>query len=201
MISSDKIILVEGKDEIGFFTALCEKEELQEYQIIEVGGVDKFKNELPVIINDRNFDDVTSIGIIRDADGSINAALQSIKAILEKNGLSAPDGHSSIKAVENRKIGLFIMPGNRDEGMLENLVLDSVSNSPVKIQADRYIENLKNALPPDVFPQNEHKARLHAYLSGMKKFVPSLGLATQKGYFDLDSEHFNELKQFLNDLK
>ncbi|WP_279491210.1 DUF3226 domain-containing protein [Aeromonas veronii] len=84
MITSDKIILVEGKDEIGFFTALCNKEELQQYQIIEVGGVDKFKDELPAIINDRNFDDVTSIAIIRDADSSVKAALQSIKAILEK---------------------------------------------------------------------------------------------------------------------
>ncbi|MCF5762276.1 hypothetical protein K3H45_20635 [Aeromonas veronii] len=201
MITSDKIILVEGKDEIGFFTALCNKEELQQYQIIEVGGVDKFKDELPAIINDRNFDDVTSIAIIRDADSSVKAALQSIKAILEKNGLSAPDSHSAIKAANNRKVGLFIMPGNREQGMLENLVLDSVSDSPVKIQADQYIQNLKDTLPPEVFPQNEHKARLHAYLSGMKKFVPSLGLATQKGYFDLDSEHFNELKQFLNDLK
>ncbi|HAU4908820.1 TPA: hypothetical protein F3P23_18845 [Aeromonas hydrophila] len=201
MITSDKIILVEGKDEIGFFTALCKQEELQQYQIIEVGGVDKFKDELPAIINDRNFDDVTSIAIIRDADSSVKAALQSIKAILENNGLSAPNNHSSIKTAGNRKVGLFIMPGNRDSGMLENLVLDSVSASPVKIQADQYIQNLKENLPPEEFPQNEHKARLHAYLSGMKKFVPSLGLATQKGYFDLNSEHFDELKKFLNDLK
>lgn len=201
MITSDKIILVEGKDEIGFFTALCSKEELCSYQIIEVGGVDKFKDELPAIINDRNFDDVTSLAIIRDADSSLKAALQSIKAILERNGLSAPDKHSSIKINDNRKIGLFIMPGNRDEGMLESLVLDSVSSNPVKIQADQYIQQLKDTLPPEEFPRNEHKARLHAYLSGMKKFVPSLGVATQKGYFDLDSEHFDELKKFLKDLQ
>jgi len=201
MITSDKIILVEGKDEIGFFTALCEKEELRQYQIIEVGGVDKFKDELPAIINDRNFDDVTSIAIIRDADTSIKAAVQSIKAILEKNGLSAPNEHASIKTEENRKVGVFIMPGNRNDGMLENLVLDSVAAHPVKIQADQYIQSLKDTLHPDAFPKNEHKARLHAYLSGMRKFVPSLGLATQKGYFDLDSDHFDELKQFLNELK
>ena len=77
MITSNKIILVEGKDEVEFISALCEREQLQSYQIIEVGGVDRFKDELPIIMNHPNFDDVNSLTIIRDADKSRQSAIQS----------------------------------------------------------------------------------------------------------------------------
>lgn len=202
MITSNKIILVEGKDEVEFISALCEREQLQSYQIIEVGGVDRFKDELPIIMNHPNFDDVNSLTIIRDADKSRQSAIQSLQSHLRKLNLPVPKEHASV-SIDNTnglKVGIYIMPGNRDSGMLECLVLDSVSEHPVKMQADLYIQRIKDELPFEKFPKNEHKATLHAYLAGMRELVPSLGIATKKGYFNLDSEHFIELKTFLNEM-
>lgn len=200
MITSSKIILVEGKDEIEFLTALCNNESIDDFQFIEIGGIDRFKDEFPAILNDRNFDDVTSLAIIRDADKSQQAAVQSLQHYLKKYSLPTPSNHCEIKSIENLKVGIFVMPGNRDSGMLENLVLDSVADHPVKIEADRFIDQLKLKLSDKEFPLNEHKARLHAFLSGMRKFIPSIGIAAQKGYFNFDSVHFNELKIFLKSL-
>ena len=199
-IKKPKLLLVEGKDEVVFFRLLCRKLNIGDIEVIESGGKDKFKDLLPAILNMRGIEKVTSIGVIRDADNSSVSAFTSIKHHFQKNGLILPNSINEI-ASENGKVstGIFIMPGNRDTGMLENLMLDTVRDHPVKKMADRYIDELKENLTdePPKFPSNEHKARFYAFLAGMEKFIPSLGLAAEKGYFDLDSSYLDDLKEFI----
>jgi hypothetical protein len=98
---------------------------------------------------------------------------------------------------------VLLVEGADEIGMLENLVLDTVRDHPVKLSADKFIDEIKDKLVGHVqfkFPRNEHKARLHAYLSGMEKFVPSLGMAAQKGYFNLASDELSDIKRFLQKL-
>jgi len=95
--------------------------------------------------------------------------------------------------------------------MLEDLCLSTVANHPVSSCVDVYIdclhENLeyeKGNISKDpckyYFPKNEAKAKMHAFLAGMNKFVPSLGIAAKKGYFNFDSEILNDIKVFLQKL-
>jgi len=203
MLKKNKLLLVEGKDEINFFKALCSYLSINDLQIIETGGKEKLKSELPVVLLMRNFENVESIAVIQDADNSLASAVESLKYLLNKHNLPVPNGHTEFKTTSGMKCGIFIMPGNRDSGMLENLVLDTVDDHPVKVESDKYIASLRAILTDDEkpkFPKNEHKARLHAYLAGMEKHVSSLGLATQKGYFNLDSEHLDEIKTFLQSI-
>jgi len=196
----NKLLLVEGQDEVNFFEALCKHLSIDGLQIIETGGKDRLKNELPAVLLMRNFENVDSIAVIQDADNSLTSAVNSLKSLLSKHKLPVPEGHTQFKTTSGMKCGIFIMPGNRENGMLENLVLDTVDNHPVKVASGEYIDLLRAKLTDSEnpkFPKNEHKARLHAYLAGMEKYVPSLGLATQKGYFNLDSEHLNDIKAFL----
>ena len=164
-IKKIKLLLVEGKDEVVFFKVLCEKLGIDNIQIIESGGKDKFKDLLPAILNIRGFEKVTSIGIIRDADESSNAAFDSIKHHLLKNNLIAPNSIGEVKSKEREiSIGVFIMPGNRDIGMLENLMLDTVVDHPVKISSDKYIDELKEKLtsvPQDFHEMNTKLAYKH----------------------------------------
>jgi hypothetical protein len=182
---------------------LCKYLNIDDIQIIETGGKEKLKSELPAVLLMRNFENVESIAVIQDADNSLNSAVDSIKYLLSKHNLPVPSGHTSFKTNSGMKCGIFIMPGNRESGMLENLVLDTVDGHLVKIESDKYIDALRIKLTADgtlKFPKNEHKARLHAYLAGMETHVPSLGLATQKGYFNLDSGHLNDIKTFLQSI-
>ncbi|MDX8377372.1 MAG: DUF3226 domain-containing protein [Mariprofundales bacterium] len=200
-IESKKVLLVEGLDEVGFFEVLCKKINIQDIQIIGTGGKDKFKQEFPIILNARGFEGVTSIVIIRDADESVGSAINSVKYQLKKYNFPIPSGHAEFSTNSKITTGFFIMPGNRDTGMLENLVLDTVKEHPVKLCSDDYINKLKNKLAEPnssfKFPRNEHKARLFAYLAGMEKFIPSLGMAAKKGYFNLESNALDDIKSFL----
>jgi len=203
MINKAKLLLVEGKDEVNFFRVLCDYLGIHDIQIFETGGKDKLKSELPAVLLMRNIENVEAIAVIQDADSSLVATVESLKSLLSKHKLPVPKGHALFKTVSRMKCGIFIMPGNRENGMLENLVLDTVGGHLVRVESDKYIDALRTKLSgydTPKFPRNEHKARLHAFLAGMEKYVPSLGLATQKGYFNLESEHLNDIKTFLQSI-
>lgn len=205
-IIKNKLLLVEGQDEIKFFTAFLAKYEIADIQILESKGKDQFRAELDLIMNEREFEDVISVGVIRDADESQQAAVDSICHHLRQVGLPVPNGHCQFKSDGVRNVGVFIAPGFTDKGMLESLILESLGDHPVKIASGEYLDNLKNLLAPVNqtcafnYPRNIHKAHMHAFLAGMEKFIPSAGLAAQKGYYNLDSDVFNEVRDFLKGL-
>lgn len=205
-ITKEKLLLVEGKDELNFFSALFTTLGVENVQPIESKGKELFPSELSLILNDPDFENVVSLGIVRDADNSMASAVESICYHLRKNNLPVPNGHNSFAQNNAIKVGIFIAPGSSDDGMLESLILESLAEHPVNLASNQYIENLKEVLAPSnedceyVFPRNIHKARMHAFLAGMEKFIPSAGLAAKKGYFDLSSHVFNDIKGFISSM-
>ncbi|EMW0509132.1 DUF3226 domain-containing protein [Enterobacter mori] len=205
-INKNKILLVEGRDEINFFDALLKSCTLDTIQVIESKGKDQFPFELELIVNDPGFANVTSIGIVRDADNSQQSAVESIRAQLQKHKLPSPTGHLTFVNNGQMNVGIFIAPGFTDTGMLESLILESLGEHPVKVASGNYIDNLRSLLHPEnetcqyKFPTNIHKARMHAFLAGMEKYVPSAGMAALKGYFDLTSPIFNDVRGFLRQM-
>lgn len=195
-INSEKIILVEGKDEINFFEAFLKKLEIEDVQIIEVGGKDKFPSEFPALLNTPGFSRVSTYVIVRDADSNVQSTLDSIKGLLSVNNQPVPDGHASYSSNNGIRSGIFIMPGNRDEGMLETLCIDAIKENPIYECVKQFIRCLTDSTSIEN-PRNLHKAKMHTFLSGQKKYIPSVGMAAKKGLFNFESECFNDLKQFL----
>ncbi len=207
-IEKETLLLVEGRDEIEFFKALLKHINVRDnVQLIEVGGKHNFKNEFPALLLSPNFSIVRKYGIVRDADDSADNTFQSVIGMLNHHKQPAPKKSGDIIYSENIAAGVFIMPGNSEKGMLENLCLSTVADHPVSGCVDEYISCLKTNLKPEnmpegkySFPKNEAKAKMHAFLAGMNTFVPSLGIAAQKGYFNLDSETLDDIKTFLQKL-
>lgn len=199
-IEKPALLLVEGKDEVNFFNALLDDCKIPEVQIIEVGGKDKFKLEFPALLNLDGFSKVKSYAIIRDADNDANATLISIQNLLSKYQQPVPNDCG--KFIENNgiRVGIYVVPGNKTEGMLENLCLDTVKNNPVLQCVDHYLFCLEEKLEQEKFPRNRAKARMYAFLAGQNKLVPSLGLAAKKGYFNLRAEVLSDLRFFLKQL-
>ena len=84
-------LLVEGKAEQNFFGAFTRHLGFQDTpQIQEFGGVDGLRGFLQGFVNSPGFDSVTSIGIVRDAEESAEAARQSVESSLRNAGLPAP---------------------------------------------------------------------------------------------------------------
>jgi hypothetical protein len=195
-IESKQLLAVEGKDDRNFFEALLKHENMNDIQIIDIGGKDKFKVELPLIVNLEGFSDVHRPGFIRDAEE--NQALSSFSSIcdtLRKQGLPAPE---MINTISHKKD--IIMPNNIDKGMLEDLCLESVKTMPVFECVEQYMECCMLRLSEKEKNMNMSKAKVQAYLAVKKPVVNSLGLAAIKGHWNFEDNCFSEIKRFLHNL-
>ncbi len=192
-IEKTKLLLVEGKDEICFFDALLEHINIRDIQLIEVQGKNNFKNEFPILLKSPKFDDVKSYGIIRDADKNANNTFQSVVTLLSKHNHPIPEKRGEFKSNKIVKTGVFIMPDNQNKGMLEDLCLKIVSSHPNIKCVNQYLDCLKNnkslQIKNSKYSKNLSKAKVYTFLSGMEKYIPSIGLAAKKGYFNLDSKY------------
>lgn len=90
-ITKPRVLIVEGDDEVRFFSALINRAGLDDIQIFSLGGVQKLQRRLPLLLKKTpRKTDIQSIGIVRDADNSFTGAFQSICDILQNNGLPVP---------------------------------------------------------------------------------------------------------------
>jgi hypothetical protein len=197
-IEKNRVLLVEGKDEVNFFRALLRRMGNPEVQVVEIGGIDKFRTELPAFLNDPGFGRVTHYAVVRDAEKSAKAAFQSVAGVLRKHNQPCPQKPAAFASKSRRKVGVFIMPGRSDHGMLEDLCLQTVAEHPAMECVDEFIRCLRSKLKP--FPKNESKARASAFLAGMPETCYRFGEAAQKGYWDLSHPALNDLKAFLSRL-
>jgi hypothetical protein len=177
-VKSNNLLAVEGKDECNFFKAVLEYENINNIQVIDIGGKDKFKIEFPLLINSEGFSEVHALGFVRDAEeDQALSAFSSICGILKKNGLPVPKIMNSINNERNMKIGVFIMPNNIDEGMLEDLCLESVKTKPVFECVNEYIKCCLSDLSEDEKNINVSKAKigiLHTALKVVYTFLQDI---------------------------
>lgn len=193
-ITTPKLLLVEGKDEKNIFTALLSHLSLEDIQVLDIAGKTKIHKKLKALTTlAPNFSNVTSIGIVRDADDKPKGAFQSICSALKKAGLSVPRKQLSFTA-ERPKIGILILPKPGSKGMLEDICLESIKDTPevkcIKIYFDCIKKNTKT------LPNNLSKAKIHAFLAAKEPGL-RLGEAAQKGRWQWDHEAFNGIKNFL----
>ena len=130
-IESNKLLIIEGKDEEFFFKALLKHENIDNFQIIGAGGKDRFPQQLRIVVNLQNFSEVVdTLGFVRDAEqNKANSAFSSICDQLRRNNLPVPTSINEVIEEEGRRIGIFIMPNNSDEGMLEDLCIESIKKN------------------------------------------------------------------------
>ncbi len=203
-ITETKLLLVEGKDEEFFFKTFLKKKEICNIQIISSGGKDKFKNKFPAIKNTPGFDEVTSLAVIHDADTNAQGAFQSICSVLKNNSVDYPKQISSFTTSNSLRVGVFIIPDGGNQGKLESLCLSTVESDSIIECIDSFMSCIKQQSQLDINrykePKDIHKARCRAFLSAMEEDIPSLGLAAEKGYWNLDSDKLNPMLNFLQEL-
>ncbi len=191
IIDKTKILAVEGKDEISFFQALLRKLQIDDVQLLDFGGKGKFDLKIKAIPNITGFRNVVSFGLIRDADDNpAQSAFDSIAMSLKKSNLPVPKIINDFSDT-NPKIGIFVMPNNKDSGMLEDLCLNSITDLPVNRCIDDFI-NCNNEKP-----KNESKSRIQCFLALQNPIANSLGLGALKGHWNFESTTFDDLKLFL----
>ncbi|MGV8120130.1 MAG: DUF3226 domain-containing protein [Candidatus Xenobiia bacterium LiM19] len=196
-INKSTIIVVEGADEENLFESLLKKLGVSDYDVKKVEGKGNFKTKLPTLIKGSGFrSNVKTLLVVRDADENAESAFESIKNIIKKAGLKAPPKPGEFSKGVPR-IGIFIMPGSSDKGMLEDLCLRSVEKHP----AMKCVNEFSNCISKlDIPPRNLSKARAQAFLAAMPEIINCVGLGGRKNYWDFDSPAFSDLREFLKKL-
>lgn len=144
-ILSDRLLLVEGKDEVNLFSALIKQRIDTEagVRIIDVGGVDKFPRNLGAIRTAaRERPTLRSIGVVRDADDDAAGAFGSVCDHLQNAGYAPPAAHGEFSGAVP-SIGVFIVPDGAEPGAMETLCRRSVEGTDGAKCVDAYPECLE----------------------------------------------------------
>lgn len=200
-IQADRLLLVEGKDEVNLLRRLiedCLKGDGQGIQILDVGGKDNFRPNLKAIkVAAQSGTTLSSVGIIRDADDNPKGSFASVCGSLRSAGYEPPAAHAKFSNA-TPSIGVFIVPDGAQFGAIETLCRRSVQGEAAAECADEYIECLKthDALQS----KNADKTFAHAYLAAMEDPVARVGEGAQQGVWNFQSSAFGDLSQFVRDL-
>jgi len=209
-INKSKLMIVEGTDDEKFFYALLKKLDIKDVQIWNAKTVTDYKKEIRAINCLSSFYKVEKFIITRDADNiSVKNAFESIQNILKELNLPYPKNNAEFNEKDGLSVGIFILPGNENGTMLEDLCLQTVQDDSKMQCVENFIkcidsnseqlsdEMSKHEKRKKCSPKNIAKAKIQTYLAGRYEIVNSLGLGAQKGYWNFEHECLGKLKSFL----
>lgn len=199
-----KFIFVEGDDDFHFLCNLLEVMNVDDIYIEKINGKDNLKRALRAFTSLPLFESVTRLSIIVDADKSFQNTEKSIISILSEISIPTPVGHNIIAENEDIKVSFFIMPGNKQNGAIEDLILKHACKKEVFKHVDSLFDDIKSneieikKLNSEYdYPLNDKKAKLQVYLSCNKESDSRIGVSIKKKIIDTDDACFDEIKSFI----
>lgn len=188
----NKLLLVEGKNDLHVILSLCEKFEIvQNFEIKDTNGYDNLIKGLPIRIKNKK---ESTIGIIIDADFELGKRWESISSILRASGYEIPKNIPTNGLIIGNEsqviIGIWMMPNNKFEGMLEDFIAFLV---PENDETMPYVDNLMTTIETKnlnkySLPNNKSKARIHTWLGLQESPGSPLGQAITKKYLTTENE-------------
>ncbi len=190
-------LLVEGNDPRNFFEAFIKHQSTANIQLQNFGGVSELSGFLRAFVNSPDFQTVQSLGIVRDAETSADGAFRSVQSALRNVTnvtLPVPDSPAERTGI-SPAVTVLILPGDNRQGMLETLLCETFADDPVNRCIDDFFKCVEPL--PDTSQKNPDKARAHAYLTTKCQPHVSVGVAAQKGYWNLNHSVFSTVGDFL----
>ncbi len=185
-------LLVEGNDDKHVLMALCQLHSVPEnFNIIDCVGINNLLKQLPRRLKES---DIETIGVIIDADIDIKARWQSLSTILTNAGFRppvsiSPGGVLIVHPESTIKIGVWIMPNNNLNGMLEDFLSFLVphNDSLLPIANNTLIEIERQSLNKYSLA-HKSKALIHTWLAWQEESGKPLGQSITMRYLNTDHE-------------
>ncbi|MDE2873513.1 MAG: hypothetical protein OXQ94_17705 [Gemmatimonadota bacterium] len=191
-------LLVEGKDGLNWFRTLLQHMGIGGVQVQNYRSVSELRSFLQMFARAPGFVNVTAVGIVRDAETNPGSdALASVRGALENAGLPAPSVPDTIAAGPPR-VSVLILPDGANPGMLESLLGETVRGTPVADCIDEFLKCAERDGGSEI--NRPEKAFAHAFLATRPDPHVSVGVAAQKGYWDLDHAALDGVRSFLSSL-
>ncbi len=198
----NQILLVEGKDDLFVFSNIFEKHKVvQSFEIEDKKGIENIFKSIPIYVKT----DVLSIGIVIDADVTIQDRWNSLRSILTQIGYKVPNNPikqgTLIKEEGLPNFGIWIMPNNDKNGMLEDFVkylipkndeLMPVVENTLQVLEDKELSKYKRI--------HKSKAKIHTWLAWQESPGTPMGLAINQKYLETDNEMCETFVKWINQL-
>jgi hypothetical protein len=200
------LLLVEGRDdEHVFYALLGHHQVLEDFEVVNKKGIDNLLGTLPTVLKGS---DLERLGVVIDANTDIRARWTALRNILLNAGNvnvpAAPDPNGTIVTLERPDrtltVGVWLMPDNQLDGMLENFIEFLVPPSdtlwPRAEECVAQIPERERRFP------HEHriKAYVHTWLAWQEEPGTPLGLAITKRYLDADVPYAHQLMDWIRRL-
>lgn len=226
MLIENRILFVEGIDDLHTISAICKQLEVEEnFRIIvpdgegkipkrnaqqnQLGGIDNVLKAAKLNLTVGS-SAIESLGIVIDADGDLNSRWQAISSILEKAGYKNLPVLTDSKGTIVKQgflptFGIWIMPDNQIRGMLEDflefLVPDKDKNE-VWTKATKCSQEILDEIEEEKRFSEIHlsKAKIHAYLAWQDEPGKPFGTAITAKYLEADNPHCKKFVEWLNRL-
>ena len=203
---SSCLIIVEGKDDALFVSALLEDMQADPSQvgIVEVEGNANFPSRLKGFLKSSSFTQGKnkSIAIICDADGSPEKVAEKLNGVLVNSGQPSLSLGVHTFNPNGVRLGLFAMPNCVECGDLEKLCLDTVAGSNLELEAESFIRaaEVHSANLAQSMNGSRHKRKAQVFLAAIPEgIVRGAGQGYAKGYFDSGHQALEPLRNFLRD--
>lgn len=182
---AERVLLVEGKDDCHVILALAQYYQLAEnFGIYECGSDERVLKRLNALIPSPDPVKPNAIGVVLDATQDRWAQLTGKLAPhrYEIPAVSDPNG-TILEGDETKpRIGVWIMPDNSNQGMLEDFLLPgipaisvAVAREAVELAKKRKVATFKDA--------HHSKAVIHTYLAWQDEPGRPLGLSVTSKMF------------------
>ncbi len=213
MAMADQKLLVEGESDRRFFTEICKTLGLSEIVTVvspkDAGGPKNSKegvfNILPPLLDQLPDARITRLAVVVDADSAANGSgykhvIDKVENIVKPHGFtlaSDPVGGVLFQHDDGlADFGLWVMPNNGDEGMLEDWIKSCVH--PDENQLFAHAKTVVDTLPQKKFKSiHISKAEVATWLAWQKQPGHGLYRAVEDQLIDTNSALFLELNVWL----
>ncbi len=217
MIAKTSVLLVECQADIDFFEALLRKLNLLEKVEIKpprdfgqkTNTVSHFPKLIDLLIKRLSTSEVRRLGIVADADyvigGGFEQRWKQLTGCLKKYDYRIPQrppalpySGSIFQHAELPPVGLWLMPDHKSNGMLEDLIYQTIKSDENQKKLLDTAETCVNKLPVRLFsPYHKTKAIIYSWLAWQKRPGQTLDVTVNGDLTDLESEEMQGIIKWL----
>lgn len=189
------LLIVEGKDEKNLFEKLIEQMKVENLQVLPIGGKTNLRGNLESLVSLSEFNQIESIGVIRDADEDADGAFQSVADALERYN---PPPEKQLVPTGNKPIWrVMILPGNGRKGAMETICIESVKGHPAMGCVEKYLHCCDETEKLLKLQAQIDKAKAYSFIATRKPPEDEIGVGAKQGHWDFDSHAFDGVKEFI----
>jgi len=202
-------LLVEGNSDKQVIDALCKQNQISglfSFTFPTKGGIENLIQNLPRKLEEPN---LTTLGIVADADLDVAARWQALTNKLQIFGYQnipniPPETgwiYTPSLQEEKPKIGVWLMPDNKLPGMLEDFVKYLIpSDDKLKVKAEAILKEIETEKINAYSLTHYQKAFIHTWLAWQKTPGMPMGQAITAQVLSNNSEIANNFMTWLTDL-